>query len=470
MRLRSLVVIPFICGWLTDGAQAAPGRLLTMEAPCPGPRCGMEGPLVPQALGLRVVYLNFDGVTLTASNTSDDATTNTSGILSAAIAAGQTRTIAPFNLNDLSSTSGLTRSQIISRVVSDMYASHAPYNIEFVTERPTSGNYSMVVFGGSCQSVAGESDCAGIALLDCGDYMPNNITFAFPGDLRVADLASTAAQEEAHAFGLAHTTDTSDIMYPYLRDFVPTEFGAGSVPEGDLTCGGMNYQDSDERMMQIIGYRGQDALGPTITITSPSEGQVIEVGSSIVADITDASDIERAELVVNGSQVAEKTAGPWTFELPAGTETGEVLLAIRAYDVLGNLSQAVVHAYLPTGDEESCSGADDCGAGLECSAEGLCIPGDGIGGLGATCDANEGCETQLCAEADGEHRCSQRCDATTPCPDGFECRSETACWPVSEDGGGCAAAGSSSSSGLGLVWLVALVALSGARRRRRRPR
>ena len=469
MRLRSLVVIPLLCGWLADAAQAAP-RLLTMEAPCPGPRCGMEGPVQPQAVGLRVVYLNFDGVTLTASETSDDATTNTSGILSAAIAAGQTRTIAPFNVNDLSSTGGLTRSQIISRVVSDMYASHAPYNIEFVTERPASGNYSMVVFGGTCQSVAGESGCAGIALLDCGDYMPNNITFAFPGDLRVADLASTASQEEAHAFGLAHTTDNTDIMYPYLRDFVPTEFGAGPVPEGDLTCGGMTYQDSDERMMQIIGYRGQDALGPTITITSPSEGQVIEIGSPIAADITDASDIERAELVVNGTQVAEKTAGPWTFELPAGTATGEVLLAIRAYDVLGNVSQAVVHAYLPTGNEESCSGTDDCGAGLECSAEGLCVPGDGIGGLGATCNGNEQCESQLCAEADGEKRCSQRCDATTACPDGFECRSETACWPVSEEGGGCAAAGPSSSSGLTILWLLGLVTILARRRRTQRLR
>jgi MYXO-CTERM domain-containing protein len=444
-----------------------PRRLLTMPAPCPGPRCEMAGAIEPQAVGLRIVYLNFDGVTLTASETSDDATQDKSGILSSAIPAGQTRTIAPFNVNDLASTGGLTRSQIISRVVSDLYASHAPYNIEFVTARPTSGNYSMVVFGGTCQSVVGENNCAGIALLDCGDFMPNNITFAFPGGLRVADLASTAAQEEAHAFGLAHTTDNTDIMYPYLRDFVPTEFGAGPVPDGDLTCGGMTYQDSDERMMQIIGYRGQDALGPTITITSPSEGQVIAVGSAIVADITDASDIARAELIVNGTQVAEKTSAPWSFELPDGTEAGELLLAIRAHDALGNVSQAVVHAYLPTGEEASCSGADDCGDGLECSAEGLCIPGDGIGGLGATCNGNEQCETQLCAEADGEKRCSQRCDATTPCPEGFECRSETACWPVADEDGGCAAAGPGSSSGLGLVWLVALVALVARRRQRR---
>lgn len=438
-----------------------------MQPPCPGPRCAMEGPVEPQAVGLRVVYLNFDGVTLTASNTSDDATTGKSAILAAAIQPGQSRAIPAFNVNELASTSGLTREQIISRVVSDMYASHAPYNIEFVTERPTSGNYSMVVFGGTCQTVAGQSGCAGIALLDCGDTMPNNITFAFPYGLRVADLASTASQEEAHAFGLAHTTDTTDIMYPYLRSFVPTEFGAGPVPDGDSTCGGRTYQDSDDLMMETIGYRGQDALGPTITITTPSEGQVVEVGSPVEAQITDASDIDRAELIVNGTMVGEAGAPPWAFELPDGTEPGEILLAIRAYDSLGNVNQAFVHAYLPSGNEEPCGAGDACPEGLECS-QGLCVPGDGIGGLGALCGMNEQCETLLCAEADGEKRCSQHCDADSPCPDDFECRDDVACWPKAEDdGGGCAATGPGSSSGPGLVWLLGLVALVVVRRRRR---
>ena len=426
----------------------------------------MEGPVVPQAVGLRVVYLNFDGVTLTASTTSDDATQNKSAILSAAIPAGQSRTIPPFNVNDLASTSGLTRAQIISRVVSDMYESHAPYNIEFVTERPTSGNYSMVVFGGNCQTVAGQSNCAGIALLDCNDTMPNNITFAFPYGLRVADLASTASQEEAHAFGLAHTTDTTDIMYPYLRDFVPTEFGSGPVPDGDSTCGGRTYQDSNELMMETIGYRGQDALGPTITITTPTEGQVVEVGSPVEAQITDASDIARAELYINGTEVAEKTSAPWSFELPAGTAPGEVLVTLRAYDSLDNVSQAFVHAYLPSGNEETCDASDACPAGLECSAAGLCVPGDGIGGLGAVCGSNEQCDTQLCAEADGEKRCSQQCNAESPCPDGFECRDDVACWPVADEGGGCTAAGPSASNGLGAIWLLALVAFAARRRRR----
>jgi hypothetical protein len=441
-------------------------RMLTVPSPCPGPACALPPDHQPQAVGLRIVYLNFDGVTLEASNNNDDALSNASAILTGAVASGQTKAIAAFNTGDLASTEGLTREQIISRVVEDLYASHSPYNIEFVTQRPTTGKYSMVVFGGSCGSVAGTSNCAGIALLDCGDFMPSNITFVFPGGLRVSDLAATAAQEEAHAFGLVHTVDESDIMYPYLQDFIPTAFGEGNVPQGDSMCGGQAYQDSDEKMMQTIGYRGQDTLGPTITITSPAPGAVVAIGDPVAADITDPSSVARATLMVNGFEVGEKTAPPWTFTVPDGTDPGEVSFTIKAYDSEENLSQAFVNAYLPNGEEQPCGEGGACPAGLECSA-GLCVPSEG--GLGAVCSANEECDSMLCAALDGEQRCSQTCSDAMACPAGFECRGDIACWPEREESGGCAAAGDSGGSGwLGAGWLLALGAMMLRRPRRGR--
>jgi MYXO-CTERM domain-containing protein len=436
-----------------------------VPSPCPGPTCALPPDHQPQAVGLRIVYLNFDGVTLKASNATDDALANESAILTGAVSAGQTRAIAPFNVNDLDSTEGLTREEIISRVVEELYASHAPYNIEFVTQRPASGNYSMVVFGGSCQTVAGQSGCAGIALLDCGDFMPANITFVFPAGLRISDLAATAAQEEAHAFGLVHTVDTTDIMYPYLQNFIPTQFGSGSVPEGDSQCGGQAYQNSDEKMMQTIGYRGQDTLGPTITITAPAPGATIAVGDAVAADITDPSSVGRAVLMVNGFDVAEKTAPPWSFTLPEGTTPGNVTITVKAYDAApeGNVAEAVVQAYLLTGDEQPCAEDGTCAVGLECVG-GLCVPGEG--GLGTVCTGNEECDSMLCAELEGEHRCSQACNEATPCPAGFECAGDIACWPKSDDGGGggCAA-GNDGGGGLGALWLLALGAMLLRRRR-----
>jgi len=438
-----------------------PRRLLSVPSPCPGPTCTAPPPASPNAKGLRVVYLNFDGVTLTRSPTDDNAVTGKSAIVK------QSMTIPPFNPADLAYTGGLSRSQIISRVVEQMYASHAPYDVEFVTERPAEGPYSMVVFGGSCQSVVGESNCAGIALRDCGDYLPNNITFAFPLGLHVDDLAATAAQEEAHAFGLAHTDDTTDIMYPYLQpNYTPTSFGAGEVPD-QSACPGVLYQDSHATMLQVIGPRGQDVTGPTITITAPAPGATIAIGSPVAAEVTDASSITRVSLAINAAMVAERTSPPWTFEIPEGTAPGEVDILLRAYDGEGNTSSERVKAYLPSGDEEPCGPGGTCSDGLECQ-DGLCVPGDGIGGLGASCTMNEECESGICAESEGEQRCSQQCSEAAPCPDGFECKAGIACWPVEEtEGGGCSATGSARVSLLGLLWLAWLGAAFVILRRRR---
>ena len=434
---------------------AASRRLLTRPAPCPGPGCAAT----PTAKGPRLVYLNFDGVTLTRSTTQDDAPSGKSAIVTSNM------TIPAFDPNELSFTGGLTRSQIIARVVDQLYFSHQDFDIDFVTERPATENYSMVVFGGNCPQVAGTS-CAGIALLDCGDLMPHNITFVFPSGLRVDDLAATASQEAAHAFGLAHTTDESDIMYPFLRDFIPTQYGAGPLPEGDDSCGGALFQDSHEKLLQTIGERGQDVTGPTITITEPSDGDAVTVGAAVLADITDASPIERAELLINAVKVAEKTSAPWSFEIPEGTESGDISILVRGYDSQGNYSQERVQVYLIGGDEEPCGADGSCPIGLECQS-GVCVPSPG--GLGTTCTMNEECQSGICAEADGEQRCSQQCSESEPCPGGFECRGGVACWPEKpSEGGGCSAAGDSGVSLLGLLWLawigLAVLVLRGRRR------
>src|SRR5688572_7231324 len=99
--LAVLLGLPAIARAADDAPQFVPRpprTFLVRPAPCPPGGCApMAGPVTPYALGLRVVYLNFDGVTLTASNEVDDARTNISGILSGAISPGSARTVPPFD-------------------------------------------------------------------------------------------------------------------------------------------------------------------------------------------------------------------------------------------------------------------------------------------------------------------------------------------------------------------------------------
>lgn len=449
--------------------------LTDTNLPCPGPDCGVTPrPPGEHALGLRRVYLNFEGVTLTSSSNNEDATNDTSFVISQLVSPGATLTIPPFDTGDLESTQGLTRQQIIQYTLNQMYETHQDYNIEFTTTRPASGTYHMVVFGGSCSSVVGQYGCGGIAHLDCGDFVPSNVVFVFPqtgNGLRVGDLAATASQELAHAFGLSHTEDTSDIMYPSIRTYIPTQYGAGPIPPEDQSgaCNAATYQDSDEKMMSTIGYRGQDTVPPTVSITEPANGARVKVGDPVTATIADDADITEARLLINNAEVASKSSPPWEFQIPAGSAQGQVFLEVEATDSSDNDAGHRVSIYLGTGDELPCEGGQ-CDEGYDC-IEGLCYStgGESSGALGDVCTGNGQCDSNLCATSGDEQRCSRACDEETACPEGFHCIGNVACWPDAppEDGeeGSFCSTTSSGSGASGAFGLLALAALLSRRRR-----
>lgn len=444
-----------------------PLEMRSVPSPCPGPNCGhvIIPDHNPAAQGLRIVYLAFDGVTLTRSNSSDSATTNTSAIVNS-----NPEVIPAFSTSSMGSTGGLSRSQIIQQVVSDSYALHADFNIEFVTTRPSSGQYSMVVFGGSCTSVTGQGGCAGIALRDCGDFMASNITFVFPGGLRVGDLATTAAQEAAHAFGLGHTDDRYDIMYPSLQSYIPDRYGAGNDPDGSQ-CGGTSYQDSHALLLQIIGPRGQDTVGPTVTITEPLPGAVVGGGTIVRATAVDNIAVEKVDLELDGEVIRTADSPPYEFALSSSITPGEHLLTVRAYDVNGNSGFKRITVIVPDGSEPPCANTSDCQTGFMCSND-ICVP-EVMGGLGSSCSGNGDCLSNLCGNLGEESRCTQGCDEGNPCPGGFDCVGGGACWPTNPPDGGddvsggiCSAGGAPGPSGLAGLALLAL--LVGFRLRRRR--
>jgi len=449
--------------------------LLSIPMPeCTSSACWDDKPLTSQAVGLRVVYLNFEGVTLTSNNqVQDDATLNRTWIIQDVVSQGNTLTIAPFNPNSLGQLNRATsRQQIIDHTISELVDYHLPYNFEFTLTRPSSGAYHMVVFGGTCESVIGQP-CAGIAPGDCGDMVPSNIVFVFPQGLRTLDLAPTAAQELAHALGLSHTQDNTDIMFPFIQQSIPDGYGAGAIPAMDQAqaCGGASFQDSHERMLGVTGFPGQDGTPPIVRISSPINGQVVSPGTPVVATIEDASPIVKVVLSINNAAVETKTSPPFTFSIPGDAADGTTVINLRATDDQGNEAGAVVNVVIGDGSEEACDNGA-CPDGFSCS-NGLCSPDTNVegGALGDSCTGNESCASNTCATVADEKRCSQSCDAENTCPDGFECLSDTACWPKASDGG-CSIGGSKRGmlSGFGLLCFAMLFSAgrSGQRSARQR--
>ncbi len=445
-------------------------RLLVVPSPCPGPDCTatLREPSL-EAKGPRVVFLNFESQLLTRSSQDDNATTNVSAIVQ------QTMTIPAFSTSVLRSTSGLSRSQIISTVKSQMQSMHSAFDMTFTTTRPSSGSYTMVMFGGTCGSVVGQSGCAGIALGDCGDFLPSNIVFVFPSGLRVGDLSTTAAQEMAHGYGLGHTNDQTDIMYPSIQSYIPTSYGAGNIPDGS-GCGGASYQDSHATLLAVIGPKGQDVTAPQVTITAPSNGGLVGDGTIISSIVTDNVGLANVEIYFDADVVANLTSPPFQYTLSGTFSGGDHIVTVRGYDVNGNMGFDRIGVYVSDGTEQSCVNTDECPEGKVCEGN-ICVPDNGQGGgIGDTCTADAECSTNICAAVGGESRCTLRCDpaATDVCPAGFDCLAGGACWPAGDggdgggDGGGgiCAAGGDAGSGALSLLLIGLAAAFAGTRRRK----
>jgi uncharacterized protein (TIGR03382 family) len=292
--------------------------------------------------------------------------------------------------------------------------------------------------------------------------------FAFPEGLRVDDLTTTAAQEMSHAFGLNHTDDDTDVMFPVIQSTPPTEYGSGDIPDSDpQNCGGRSFQDSHQLLLDTIGPRGEDSLSPAITITSPARGSAIPPGTSVTANATDSGGIASSELTIDGQLVGTSTGGDVQFTIPSSQPSGTAVLEVSATDTAGNTGSSEIEVYITSGDEKHCTRDDQCSGGLECT-NGLCVPDNGISGeLGDDCSpGSPACTVGQCATLDDEQLCSVPCSESEPCPTGFECRGEVACWPAEGDGG-CSAGG----RGVTTTWalMIAALVLTLGRRRRQPP-
>jgi V8-like Glu-specific endopeptidase len=110
-----------------------------------------------------------------------------------------------------------------------------------------------------------------------------------------------------------------------------------------------------------------------------------------------------------------------------------------------------------------------CGADGTCQRSGCPVPDPDCGDkvLGESCARNEECATGLCVPRGSSRVCSERCDANSPCAEGFSCSSNRVCLATSGGGCGCAAGGGARRSGGDLAggWLAAWLAVWLWRRR-----
>ena len=151
-------------------------------------------------------------------------------------------------------TDEAARRKLIDDVTQQVNDAFLPYHVLVTTTRPAEGPYTMVMVGGSPALFGMDAHVAGVAYMDCDNSQPANLVFAFPAPLgdNVHGLFSTIAQEAAHAFGLQHSSDPDDLMYPRVdlqqRSFIDRD-SAVAMPK---YCA-PSTQNSHRRLLSLMG-------------------------------------------------------------------------------------------------------------------------------------------------------------------------------------------------------------------------
>lgn len=146
----------------------------------------------------RVVFLQFDGQTLTRANASD-ATKNQASWMQI-----DTGTAPKFREDD---GDRATRIQTITDGVKRILAG---FPITVVTQRPASGSYTMIVIGGRASAV-GSAFGVAVNTLDCGDLVPNDVAW-IAGNLSDQRVINSAIGAMGFGIGLTAADDPNDCM------------------------------------------------------------------------------------------------------------------------------------------------------------------------------------------------------------------------------------------------------------------
>jgi hypothetical protein len=178
-----------------DAGADAPAVMPDASAACPAVTT------TPLPAGHFKLYVNTEGVDITKCS-ADDARTNCSTIPPA------NATIPAFLPGDPN------RQQLIDAIVVRVQEKLAPYSIDVVTTRPTSGDYTMAVLGGDVSLVGGLAGSLSIAPGVCDFANHDRVAFEFDRGATVGynDYALSILSDFGAMVGLAGTTTPGDCL------------------------------------------------------------------------------------------------------------------------------------------------------------------------------------------------------------------------------------------------------------------
>lgn len=265
--------------------------------------------------------------------------------------------------------------------------SMADFHVWVTDQRPTSGDYDTEMIGDFPMSFPGM--ILGFApTIDCNNEDGGDISYTFettgsvgPGGSRrgPAGFGTVILQELAHSWGLEHTDNPTDLLYPTVsgaRIFVdacerivsdtnlsPTDGWCRS--QHALHCDA-GFQNSYQDVMTLFGPRGYEPVAPEVEVVTPEDGG--QTGADVLLTIRVEDDYSPSflniQIDLDGS--GPQDVGHWgvndveqeiEFAL-AGLPEGEHTVTFSVTDEDGLSDEAAV-GFTVVGGAQEPEGEDD---------------------------------------------------------------------------------------------------------------
>ena len=240
MRPAQIALAAALCSGcsaqISDGRDPSLGGITTPDAgTVTGTGTGTGGDAGPTACSRRTVYLNFDGQALIRGPS--DATLDQAQWMNM-----PTGLAPPFRLDDTG------RDVAIQTIVDGVTRQLARFPITVTRTRPSTGDYVMIVYGGTAGMV-GSNFGAAVNQLDCGDTRPNDVAW-IADNVTGQRAINTTIGAIGFGLGLTATIDPADCMCSWDNgcppdNTVPCTLGSPIArdPEARQLCPGTTSQD-----------------------------------------------------------------------------------------------------------------------------------------------------------------------------------------------------------------------------------
>lgn len=247
--MRNLLVMLVLAGCQKDLVAELPDAAAPDATSVPATSC--PTPTQPLAAGRTKVFLSTEGVTLTKGcGAVDNAVMNCSTLIA------NDPTAFPAFLPGMAG-----RDAYIAQIVSMAQAQLAPYSIDIVTTRPTSGDYSMVVLGGDYTlSTGNDPRLLGLATNANCAIQSRGVTLMFDkGTSGVSRYAYYLLDDIGIQYGLAPVRVDRDCMCTFDPECVDADacvFGVdvAVTASTEFACG-RTTQDEPALLKQALGCR-----------------------------------------------------------------------------------------------------------------------------------------------------------------------------------------------------------------------